>query len=68
MGSSITRRSWNDPGLHEVVGDSYRLYLQDTSILQQKHVVALTKDSNEIQRLLRRNRDILPNNDEMGDY
>ena len=54
------------------MGDSYRLYLQDTSILQQKHVEALKKDSNEIQRLLGRNRDILPNivpvDDEMGDY
>ena len=54
------------------MGDSYRLYLRDTSILQQKHVEALNKDSNEIQRLLGRNRDILPNivpvDDEMGDY
>ena len=54
------------------MGDSYRLYLRDTSILQQKHVEALKKDSNEIQRLLGRNRDILPNivpvDDEMGDY
>jgi hypothetical protein len=54
------------------MGDSYRLYLQDTSILQQKHVEALKKDSNEIQRLLGRNHDILPNivpvDDEMGDY
>ena len=40
------------------IGDSYRLYLRDTSILQQKHVEALKKDSNEIQRLLGRNRDI----------
>ncbi len=37
------------------MGDSYRLYLRDTSILQQKHVEALIKDSNEIQRLLGRN-------------
>ena len=29
------------------MGDSYRLYLRDTSILQQKHVEALKKDSNE---------------------
>ena len=54
------------------MGDSYRLYIQDTSILQQKHVEALIKDSNEIQRLLGRNCDILPNivpvDDEMEDY
>jgi hypothetical protein len=54
------------------MGDSYRLYLQDTSILQQKHVEALIKDSNEIQRLLGRNCDILPNivsvDNEMEDY
>ncbi len=53
------------------MGDSYRLYLQDTSEIQQKHVDAL-KDSNEIQHLLGRNRDILPDivpvDDEMGDY
>ena len=53
------------------MGDSYRLYLQDTSVIQQKHVDAL-KDSNEIQHLLERNRDILPDivpvDDEMGDY
>ena len=29
------------------MGDSYRLYLRDTSILQQKHIEALKKDSNE---------------------
>ena len=48
------------------------LYLRDTSILQQKHVEVLKKDSKEVQRLLGRNRDILPNiipvDDEMGDY
>jgi len=54
------------------MGDPHRLYLQDTSTLQQKHVEALIKDSNEIQRLLGRNCDILPNivpvDDEMEDY
>jgi len=54
------------------MGDSYTLYLRDTSILQQKHVEALKKDSNKIQHLLGRNRDILPNivpvDDEMRDY
>ncbi len=53
------------------MGESYRLYFRDTSILQQKHIYALNKDSNEMQRLLGRNRDILPNivpvDDEMGD-
>jgi hypothetical protein len=54
------------------MGDSYRLYLRDTSIVQQKHFEALIKDSNEIQHLLGRNCDILPNmvpvDDEMEDY
>jgi hypothetical protein len=54
------------------MGESYRLYLRDTSILQRKHVDALNKESNEITRLLGNNRDILPNivptDDEMGAY
>ena len=54
------------------MGESYRLYLRNTSILQQKHVHALKKDSNDLLRLLGRNRDILPNivpeDNEMGEY
>jgi hypothetical protein len=54
------------------MGDYYRLYLRDTSILQQKHVEALKKDSNKKQRLLGWNHDILSNivpvDDEMEDY
>ncbi len=54
------------------MGESYRLYLRDTSILQQKHVDALKKDSNDLLRLLGRNRDILPNivpeDNELGEY
>lgn len=54
------------------MGESYKLYLRDTSVLQQKHVVALKNESDEIMRLLGRNREILPNivpvDDEMGDY
>ena len=54
------------------IGDSYGLNLRDASIFQQKHIEALKKDSNKIQRLPGRNRDILPNiipvDDEMGDY
>ncbi len=30
------------------MGDSYRLYIRDTLILQRKHANALHKDSNEI--------------------
>ena len=54
------------------MGDSYKLYLRDTSILQHKHIDALKKESNKIVKLLGSNRDVLPNvvpvDDEMGDY
>ncbi len=54
------------------MGESYRLYLRNTSILQQKHVDALSKESDEIMQLLGNNRDILPNfvpvDDKMGEY
>ena len=54
------------------MGDSYKLYLRDTSILQHKHINALKKESDEIMKLLGSNRDVLPNvvpaDDEMGDY
>jgi hypothetical protein len=54
------------------MGKSYRLYLRDMSILQQKHVDALSKESDEVMRLLGNNCDILPRivpvDDEMGEY
>ncbi len=54
------------------MGDLYRLYLQDTSILQQKQVDALKGDSDKIMRLLGKNQEILPDivleDDNMGDY
>ncbi len=54
------------------MGESYRLYLHDTSILQQKHVNVLCKESDKVMRLFGSNRDILPNivpvDDEMGQY
>jgi hypothetical protein len=54
------------------MGDSYRLYLHNTLILQQKHIDGLKKESDKVQRLLGRNRDILPNIvpvvNKMGDY
>jgi hypothetical protein len=54
------------------MGDSYKLYLQDTSILQHKHVDTLKKESNKMMKLLGSNKDILPNivqvDDDMGDY
>jgi hypothetical protein len=54
------------------MGESYRFYLCDTSILQQKHVDALSKESDEVMQLLGNNRDILPNivpvDDELGEY
>jgi hypothetical protein len=54
------------------MGDSYKLYLRDTSILQHKHVDALSKESDKVMGLLGNNRDILPDivpaDDEMGEY
>ncbi len=54
------------------MGESYRLYLRDTSILQQKHADTLKKDSNNLLQLLGRNCDTLPNivpeDNEMGEY
>ena len=34
------------------MGDSYKLYLQDTSILQHKHVHTLKKESDELMKLI----------------
>ncbi len=54
------------------MGDSYKLYLRDTSILQHKHINALKKESNELMKLLGSNKDVLlnivPVDDDMGDY
>jgi hypothetical protein len=54
------------------MGESYRLYLCNTSILQRKHVDALSKESDKVMQLLGSNRDILPNivpvDDKMGEY
>jgi hypothetical protein len=54
------------------MGESYRLYLRNTSILQQKHVDALGKESDKVMQLLGNNRDILQNiipvDDKMGEY
>jgi hypothetical protein len=54
------------------MGESYRLYLHDTSILQQKHINVLCKELDKVMRLLGNNQDILPNivpaDDKMGEY
>ena len=42
------------------MGDSYRLYLWDTSILQQKHLTALERASTEFTALFGKNRMTLP--------
>ena len=42
------------------MGESYKLYLRDTSVIQQKHIDALKKESDEVMRLLGCNRDVLP--------
>ena len=42
------------------MGDSYRFYLQDTSIIQHQHIEALKLNSEMITKLLGANRSILP--------
>jgi hypothetical protein len=54
------------------MGDSYRLYLQDTAILQSKHITALEHSSNDFMALYGENQtvlpDIIPVDDAMGSY
>ena len=54
------------------MGDSYRLYLRDTAILQTRHVTALEKASFDFITLFGENRtilpDIVPDDDSMGPY
>ena len=54
------------------MGESYKLYLRDTSILQTKYVNALKIESDEVIKLLGSNKDILPNivpiDNDMGEY
>ena len=54
------------------MGDSYRFYLQDTSIIQHQHIEALKLNSEMITKLLGANRSILPDivpiDDDMGIY
>ena len=54
------------------MGDSYKLYLRDTSILQHKHIDALKKESDELIKLLGTNKNVLPNvvpmDNDMGNY
>ena len=54
------------------MGDSYRLYLRDTAILQSKHITALERSSNDFLALFGENRtvlpDIVPVDDAMGSY
>jgi hypothetical protein len=54
------------------LGTSYRLYLQDTSVIQSKHISALNTASNEVIRLHGNNSTILlsdvPIDEEMGEY
>ena len=54
------------------MGDSYKLYLRDTSILQNKHIDVLKKESDEVTKLIGSKKDVLPNtvplDNNMGDY
>ncbi len=54
------------------MGNSYRLYLQDTSILQQKHLTALDRASTKFTALFGKNRmtlpDVVPVDDTMDSY
>jgi hypothetical protein len=49
------------------LGKSYRLYLRSTSILQQQHIDALSKESKEVLKLLSISK-IVPEDNEMGVY
>ena len=49
------------------MGKSYRLYLRDSLILQQKHVDALDKESSEVVQLLTISNTV-PEDREMGSY
>jgi hypothetical protein len=42
------------------IGDSYRTYLRDTSVIQRQHIDALKTNSDEIMKLYGRNHSILP--------
>ena len=54
------------------MGDSYRLYLRDTGILQTKHITALEKASFDFISLFgvicTTLPDVVPDNDSMGPY
>ena len=54
------------------MGDSYRSCLQDTAVLQNKHISALESSSNDFINLFGENHtmipDIAPVNDTMGPY
>jgi hypothetical protein len=54
------------------MGDSYRLYLQDTAVLQHKYITALDKALDEFLTLFGENQtalpDVVPLDDNMGQY
>jgi hypothetical protein len=54
------------------MGDSYRIYLRDTAVLQHKHINTLDKASDEFSSLFDENRttlpDIVPLDNNMGQY
>ncbi len=83
--SSHSRRVWaivllNKAGMNpdfikswlHWMGDSYRLYLQDTAVLQHEHITALDKALDEFFTLFGENWTALPNvvplDDNMGQY
>ena len=53
------------------MGESYKLYLHNTLVLQRKHIDTLNKESDKVMQLFGCNQDILPNivlvDDEMGE-
>ena len=52
------------------LGDSYRLYLRDTSIIQQQHIEVLNKSSDDITRLVDCSTlpTVVPFEEDMGNY
>lgn len=52
------------------LGDSYRLYLRDTSVIQQQHIEVLNKSSDDITRLVDCSTlpTVVPIEEDMGNY
>ena len=88
MKSVISHHTWEEFGLYlfdeagmspefmwfrlHWLGELYRLYLCNTSVIQAKHINSLRKDSDKLMLSLGPNKDLLPDlvplNTKMGDF